>query len=533
MTETPAFLERATGRVIERREHFASSATSIAKPCDLLAEAAAHAPNSLAVVERGRSTTYAELDRAASAAASHLAAWGVAPEQPVLAVVQNDFASLVALHGTLRRGALLLVAPASAGRSQLADIVKQTAPAALLAPDWMVAGDELPTVAGATWQRLESLAADPQTGVIAECTRRADEPSIVLFTSGTTSKPKGVIHSTSTLLAATLNYIEQATMSDDDRFFVVSPLASITGILQCVTTPCVLRATVILEKKWDPVTTCDLLLETGGTFFGGPDLLLDRLLGEVEARALSRTTLRVAYLGGAALTPRILARVEDDFGIVVLRAYGSSEAPVSTSGHVRESREQRLADDGAPLTGVEVRRGSRNDPTELCITGPHLFLGYLSEADDTHALEVDGDGREWFCTGDVADLSAGRVKIVGRIRDIVIRNGLKVPISEVESYMNALPGIARAAGFAVADDSTGERLSVAIIPKSGARIAFDSVIGELRDAGLATWKLPEELVLWDEPFPENATGKILRSDLAKRSAGRPRMVAPRLQETEQ
>ena len=96
-----------------------------------------------------------------------------------------------------------------------------------------------------------------------------------------------------------------------------------------------------------------------------------------------------------------------------------------------------------------------------------------------------------------------------------------------------MPGIARAAGFAVADDATGERLSVAIIPRSGAQVAFDSVIGELRDAGLATWKLPEELVLWDEPFPENATGKILRNDLAKRSAGRPRMVAPRLQETEQ
>jgi acyl-CoA synthetase (AMP-forming)/AMP-acid ligase II len=331
------------------------------------------------------------------------------------------------------------------------------------------------------------------------------------------------------LLAATFNFLAQSEMSSEDRLFVVSPLASITGILQCVTLPCSLRACAVLEEKWDPVATCDFLLETGGTLFGGPDLVLARILDGVEARGLASTTLRAVTLGGAALDPRILSRVEDAFGIAVLRAYGSSEAPVSTSGHLRESREQRLADDGAALAGVEVRLGSGNDPGELCITGPHLFLGYLDGEDDVHAFETDDEGREWFCTGDVAELPAGRLKIVGRMRDIVIRQGLKVPISEVEAYMNAVPGIARAAGFAVADGDTGERLAVAIIPKDGARVRFDSVVGALSEAGLATWKLPEELVLWDEPFPENATGKVLRRDLCERSAGRPRLVAPRLQ----
>jgi len=532
MTKASALVERAAQRGRSRRARFATSPAWISEPCDLLATAAFDAPHRLALVERERRVTYGELDRAASAAASQLASAGARPGKPVLLVVQNDVASVVALHGALRLGALLLVAPTSAGPTQLADIAEQAAPAVLVAPDAMIANGDLPAVPGRDWRPLDALGTDSDAPAIERTGRGADEPAVVLFTSGTTSRPKGVIHSISTLLAATFNYIEQAAMTSEDRFFVVSPLASITGIMQCLTTPCILRAAVVLERKWNPVATCDLLLDTRGTFFGGPDLLLDRLLDEVEARGLSSTTLRIVYLGGAALNPRILTRVEDNFGIVVLRAYGSSEAPCSTAGNLRESREQRLADDGAPLAGVEVRRGSGNDPTELCITGPHLFLGYLDEADDAHAFEIDDDGREWFCTGDVAELRAGRVKIVGRIRDIAIRNGLKVPISEVEAYMNALPGIARAAGFAVTDDATGERLVVAVIPQDGARIGFDSVVGALSTAGLAIWKLPEELVLWDEPFPENATGKILRKDLEKRSAGRPRMLAPRLQEVE-
>jgi acyl-CoA synthetase (AMP-forming)/AMP-acid ligase II len=230
------------------------------------------------------------------------------------------------------------------------------------------------------------------------------------------------------------------------------------------------------------------------------------------------------------LDPRILERVENDFGIVVLRAYGSSEAPVSTAGRRSESRDARLADDGSPLAGVEVRRGSRNDAAECCLTGPHLFLGYIDPEDDAHAFETDEGGTDWFCTGDVADLTGGRVKIVGRIRDIVIRKGLKVPISEVEGFLNDLPGIARSAGYAVPDPETGERLAVAILPADGAAIDFDAVVDGLRAAGLATWKLPEELVLWAEPFPENATGKVLRNRLEEASAGRPRLYAPRLRE---
>jgi acyl-CoA synthetase (AMP-forming)/AMP-acid ligase II len=350
---------------------------------------------------------------------------------------------------------------------------------------------------------------------------------MVIFTSGTTSRPKGVIHSMATLGVASRNYIATAALTGDDRLFVVSPLASVTGILQAITVTPMLDAQVVLEPKWDPTATCDLLLSTGGTFFGGPDLLLDRLLDEVERRGLDTVPIESVFLGGTMLDPRILDRVEQEFGIVVMRAYGSSEAPISTAGSRDESRERRLADDGAPLEHVEVRSGSKADPTELCIRGPHLFLGYAHPDDDAHAFEDD-----WFCTGDVADLSGGRVKIVGRIRDIVIRKGMKVPISEVEGYVNAVDGVDRCAGYGVPDDETGERLVMAVLLDDDAAPDalddLDGLVGSLVDGGLAKWKAPEELVFWTEDFPRNPAGKVVRNQLNELGAANRRVVARRL-----
>jgi len=412
-----------------------------------------------------------------------------------------------------------MVAPLSAGSAQIAEILAHTQPTVAVGPTSLLRSG---APAGASWQATTDLRGGDPSGAIVP-TRAADEPSVVIFTSGTTSRPKGVVHSLSTLMVASRNYIDCAQLTADDRLFVVSPLASVTGILQAVTVTPMLRARVVLETKWDPPATCDLLLETEGTFFGGPDLLLDRLLDEVEARGLTAVTLGAVYLGGSMLDSRILDRVERDFGIVVMRAYGSSEAPVSTAGARGEPRSVRLGDDGAPLGDVEVRVGSRNDPAECCIRGPHVFLGYVHDEDDDQAFEDD-----WFCTGDVADLAGGRVKVVGRIRDIVIRKGMKVPISEVEGYLNALPGIVRSAGYSVPDPETGERLAAAVILEPGAAVDFEAVTRALVQGGLAKWKLPEELVVWEEPFPENAAGKVLRNELDEASAGRPRLLAGRL-----
>src|SRR5262249_5268361 len=147
----------------------------------------------------------------------------------------------------------------------------------------------------------------------------------------------------------------------------------------------------------DASATLDLLLDTRATFFGGPDLLLDRVLQEAEARGGRELPLRLVYLGGTMLDPRILDRAERGHGIRVLRAYGSSEAPLSTSSGYDETGTLRHTDEGLPLASVELFLGSEADPGECLVRGAHLFLGYVDPDDDTHAFDAAG----WFHTGDV------------------------------------------------------------------------------------------------------------------------------------
>ena len=272
----------------------------------------------------------------------------------------------------------------------------------------------------------------------------------------------------------------------------------------------------------------DLLLSTGGTFFGGPDLLLDRVLDEAERRGLTQVPLTTVYLGGSMLDPRILARAEHEFGIVVLprvRLVGGA------GEHQRDARRTRVGAPGRrrpPGAGVEVRIGSHVDPAECCIGGAHLFLGYVDADDDAGAFDDGGGDDDWFRTGDLAELRDGRLRISGRIKDIVIRNGLNIPIAEVDGLgRGAARGraLCRVRGHRRRDGRTsrhgrparaGGRPAVRVHGRwpgrRGARQVEDP--GRARRLGRAV--------------PGTASGKVQRTLLDERGAGRPRTQASRL-----
>jgi acyl-CoA synthetase (AMP-forming)/AMP-acid ligase II len=518
MSGQTALLECAQRRAAASKDIYRRAGLWSGQPVDVVRSAALGHAERVALIARGRELTYAELDERIDRACGSLAAAGVRASTPVIVVVGNDVESVVAVHSALRLDAVILLIPRSAGETQVADIIARTGAKFGIAPNWPAASE--PGLSGrATWIALDVDGA-PCGEYRSE--RAADEPCLVLYTSGTTSRPKGVIHSLSTLLKASSNYIAAAGLADHDRIFLVSPLASVTGVLQGLFIGPMLAAPVILEDRWDPSATCELLVSSGATWYGGPDRLLDRILDEAVARGAT-IPLRAVYLGGTMLDRRIVERIEDEFGIIVMRAYGSSEVPVSTSGLRGEPRDVRHADDGVALADVEVRVGSSGDPTECCIRGAHTFLGYTDVDDDAAAF--DGD---WFRTGDVAELDHGRIRIVGRLKDIIIRNGLKIPAAEVEEAVTKIPGVVECAAYSVADSTTGERLAVAVVLESARQVSLAEVTDVLVSAGLPKYKLPEELVFWDEPLPVNANGKVERNTLDARSAGRPRALADRL-----
>lgn len=521
MSGAPALLQCAQRRAAALRDRYRGAGCWSGRPVDVVRAAAARHPEKLALCTRGAELSYAELDARIDGACGALAASGVGASTPTVVVVGNDVDSVVAVHATLRLDAVVLLVPRNAGEAQVADIIARTGTEFGVAPNWPAARRKGMS-AQLAWIAMDADRA-PQTAYRSR--RAADEPCLVLYTSGTTSAPKGVIHSQSTLMKASSNYIAAAGLGPADRVFLVSPLASVTGVLQALFIAPMLGAPVILEDNWDAAETCELLVSSGATWYGGPDRLLGRLLDEAVARGL-RVPLRAVYLGGTMLDRRIVTRIEDDFGIIVMRAYGSSEVPVSTSGLRSESADARHADDGVALQDVEVKVGSAADPTECCIRGPHTFLGYSDADDDARAF--DGD---WFRTGDAAEMSDGRVRIVGRLKDIIIRNGLKIAAVEVEEAVARIAGVRDCAAYSVADATTGERLAVAMVLDAGVDMSLAKVTDALISAGLPKYKLPEELVFWNEPLPVNANGKVERGKLAARSAGRPRALADRLAAT--
>ena len=217
----------------------------------------------------------------------------------------------------------------------------------------------------------------------------------------------------------------------------------------------------------------------------------------------------------------------DGYGIHVGRVYGSSEAPSATGSLPHEDRLVRLADDGVLTPGLEVREGSSAHPHEGMLRGPGVFLGYTHEDDNDVAFEED-----WYRTGDLIELSNGRLTVVGRLKEVVNRNGFKISLTEVETALAGHLAVAEYGTFGVADPSTGERLAVAVVPKAGAEVTLDSIVDYLRSAGLATRKLPEQVVLWDEPLPRTTSGKVIRSRLVTDAPSKRSLVADRLRDSQ-
>jgi acyl-CoA synthetase (AMP-forming)/AMP-acid ligase II len=214
----------------------------------------------------------------------------------------------------------------------------------------------------------------------------------------------------------------------------------------------------------------------------------------------------------------------DGYGIQIVRVYGSSEAPNATGSLPSDSRESRLADDGAPTPGLEVRVGSSEHVQEGMLRGPGVFLGYIDAEDNEAAFEG-----EWYRTGDLIELANGRVTVVGRLKEVVNRNGLKVSLTEIETALAGFTLAEEFSAFGLPDGATGERLAVAVLPKGGAEVTLDGVIGYLRSVGIPARKLPEQLVIWDEPLPRTASGKVIRSQLVMDVASKRSFLADRLQ----
>jgi acyl-CoA synthetase (AMP-forming)/AMP-acid ligase II len=478
------------------------------------------APDRVALVDNRGRCTYAELDQQVAVAVGRLREQGIGAGASVLVVAPLDIPSVIAYEAILRTGAVAVMLDRRVGRSDVEHALRLPEVRLIIAPAALaellgLGAAELPVL------DAQDLLSGPPNRDWAEPDPRA--PAAVVFTSGTTSRPKGVAHSLNTLRSGARSMADVFVLTPDDNAFLSTPLASITGLLQ---THLMLErgAGLILEDRFEPATSLDRLRRHGATVLGGAPIIVEQLFRRAAATNVTALPLRSMALGGTMIPREVLDIAVERYGILPVRMYGSSEIPSATGTLPTDQGRARLRDDGAPARGVEIRVDEATG--ELLVRGPMRCLGYLDAEDNRAAFEAGG----WFRTGDLAQIEHGRLIIIGRLKDVIARKGMKISLAEIDEAANALPDIEEAAAYGLPDDETGERLVLAVRVRDPQAVTFDDLMGQLRAGGLATWKWPEQVVVWEEPLPRTESGKIQRPAVASDDAARRTLFAPRLRQ---
>jgi acyl-CoA synthetase (AMP-forming)/AMP-acid ligase II len=338
-----------------------------------------------------------------------------------------------------------------------------------------------------------------------------DAVRMILYTSGTTGRPKGVLHTHNSLHALTRQIGQHWQVAPGDVFLVPSPISHIGGSLYAFETPLLLGATAVLMDRWDAGDAVRLAERHGCTHMAGATPFLDQMLAAAQTAQTHLPKLKVFICGGASVPPVLIRRASDWFEqTAVTRVYGSTEVPVTTVGAPRRAEIDLAAEtDGRP--GIaEVRLGAGG---EVLARGPQMLAGYLHVDDEAAAFDEDG----FYRTGDLGVLTPeGALVITGRAKDLIIRKGENIAPKEVEDALVEHPAIREAAVVGLPDAVTGER-AWAVLVTDGTLLDIDAVAAFLRLAGLASFKLPEAVAIWPA-LPKNDAGKVLKDQVRARLA---------------
>jgi acyl-CoA synthetase len=356
------------------------------------------------------------------------------------------------------------------------------------------------------------LAAEPMPGTLA-----ADpaSPALIAFTSGTTSDPKGVVHSHQTLGFETRQLLENYP-ADRGRQLTGTPVGHFVGMLGAFLIPVLEGAPIDLCDVWDPGKVLKLIERDGLSIGGGPPYFVTSVLDHPDCTAEHIRHFTTVGLGGSTVPAAVTRRLAD-LGLFVFRSYGSSEHPSITGSSPSAAEGKRLYTDGNVRPGVEIRLGPDG---EIYSRGPDLCLGYTDPELTARAFDDDG----WYRTGDVGVLDEdGYLTITDRKADVIIRGGENISALEVEEVLLAMPAVAEAVVVAAPDARLGERAAAVLRIKAGhAMPTVKEVRDHFKGAGVATQKWPEQLHQVDD-FPRTASGKVqkflVRQNIALSSQG--------------
>ncbi|WP_425046769.1 class I adenylate-forming enzyme family protein [Primorskyibacter sp. S87] len=487
----------------------------------LVADKARRMPDAVAVIDcDGREVTYAEHREAIAEAAAILHGQGVQSGDRVTIVSENCHATAVLIFAASTVGAYAVPVNARMTPAEISRVLDHATPRVTIFTT------AVSTEAAAHAETARSETQNTSFGTIALAVTAPsnpepvengpDETAVILYTTGTTGVPKGVMLTHANLLFAGRISAELRGMAPGDRVYGVLPLTHVFGLASMLMAASHAGATVQLETRFRPDRVYEALRNGVTVFPGVPQMhaLLMQYTRDQGFTRLENSKLRYVSSGAAPLDPAWKRKAEAFYGLALQNGYGMTESTAGICG-TRNPIGTPDTSVGPPLPGIEIRLdtsvGAENDTEtgEILTRGPHVMKGYFKNPAET-AKTIDRDG--WLRTGDLGKIDeAGNLHVVGRSKELIIRGGFNVYPPEVEAALNDHPQVIQSAVIGRAVEGGNEEILAFVQCSDPASLDPETLRVFVSDR-LTSYKRPSRIILTTE-LPAAATGKILKHKL--------------------
>ena len=487
----------------------------------ILTEAAESNPDGIAVKLDDTELSFAALNEGAARMAGVLREKGIEPGDRVGVMLPNVPYFPVAYYGVLRLGAVVVPMNVLLKARETGFYLSDPEAKALIA--WSDFGEA--AEAGATEAGAEYIPVKPgefeqllgaAEGVSEVAERAADDTAVILYTSGTTGKPKGAELTHSNLHRnCTIAGSELGGFGPEDKLLGALPLFHSFGQTCTLNAGIAHQAMLSMIPRFDPAKALEIIQRDGITVFQGVPTMYTAMLNVPDRDSYDVSSLRLCMSGGSAMPEEVMRSFEEAFGCIVLEGYGLSEtSPVASFNH--PDKERKAGSIGTPIDGVEMKvvddagdEVPEGEVGEIVIRGHNIMKGYWNRPEATEE-SIDSDG--WFKTGDMAKVdSDGYFFIVDRKKDLIIRGGYNVYPREIEEVLYEHPAVQEAAVVGMPHPELGEEVGAAVALKDGQSAEPEELQGFVKEQ-VAAYKYPRLVWLVDE-LPKGPTGKILKREI--------------------
>jgi long-chain acyl-CoA synthetase len=469
----------------------------------------------------GKKFSYREIDRLASVFASELIRRGMKRGDPVALLCHNCAHYIAAYFGIIRGGGIVLPLNNLLMHAEI-DFILNDAAARMCLYDVDCAGtvQKLSTSTGRTFYSLLELAAStPSDDLFKAAHHTADDVSTILYTSGTTGRPKGALLTHRNILSNALAAISVIQVTHRDRFVVFLPLFHSFTYTVCVIIPLITGAMLSLLPAVRPFSRVvkSLIVDRITLFVAIPTVY--KILAEKDMPWIVKLLLklRLCVSGAAPLPVKVIHEFEKAFKVPLVEGYGLTEASPVVSINPLDLTRRKPGTVGLPLPGLEVKVVDDSGmplpagtPGELIVKGPNVMKGYLNKPEDTGKTLKDG----WLYTGDVATLeNTGHIRIIDRKKDMIIIDGLNVYPYEVEEVLSRHPSVKDCSMIGVPHEhEEGKELAMMYVVLREDMQVTPKALREYLSEYVAHYKIPRRFIFSDD-LPRTATGKIMKKEL--------------------